>query len=58
MVYADAMQVARSESERLITSVGKEIGDMSDCGRIPAGETRPIIQTKAQKNKSLDRSTK
>lgn len=38
-----ATQIARSESEQLITSVGKEIGDMGDCGRIPAGETRRIV---------------
>lgn len=53
-----ATQIARSESEQLITSVGKEIGDMSDCGRIPAGETRRIVNAiKSHAVKQGDRET-
>lgn len=53
-----ATQIARSESERLISSVGKEIGDMSDCGRIPSGETRRIVNAiKSHAVKQSDRET-
>lgn len=53
-----ATQIARSESEQLITSVGKEIGDMSDAGRIPAGETRRIVNAiKSHAVKQGDRET-
>lgn len=53
-----ATQVARTESEQLISSVGKEIGDMADCGRIPAGETRRIVNAiKSHTVKQGDRET-
>lgn len=53
-----ATEVARTESEQLISSVGKEIGDMADCGRIPAGETRRIVNAiKSHTVKQGDRET-
>lgn len=53
-----ATQIARTESERLINSVGREIGDMADSGRLPAGETRRIVNAiKSHAVKQGDRET-
>lgn len=38
-----ATQAAMDESERLISTVGKDIGDMADSGRLPAGESQKIV---------------
>lgn len=53
-----ATQVARSESERLISTVGKEIGGLADDGRISSGETRRIVNAiKSHAVKQGDRET-
>jgi len=38
-----ATKIAMDETQQLISSVGKEIGDMADEGRLPDGETRRIV---------------
>lgn len=53
-----ATQIARTESEQLINSVGKELGGMTDSGRLPAGEARRIVNAiKSHTVKQGDRQT-
>ena len=53
-----ATQIAMDESEKLIDSVGKEIGDMAESGRISDGATRPLVNAiKSHAVRREDRGT-